>query len=49
MNRSFVVSRIVLSIRHHKYVFVRFSTEIKVSSPILNKSEIPPDKRQAKV
>ena len=38
----------MLSIRHHKDVFVRFSTEINDSSPIENKSEIPPDKRQAK-
>jgi hypothetical protein len=29
-------------------IFVRFSTEIKFSSPILNKSEIPQDRRQAK-
>ena len=36
----------MLSIRHHKKFLVRFSREMIFSNSFLNRSEIPPDRRQ---
>ena len=49
MNKSFVESRIVLSIQHHKKFLVCSFREMKFSNSFLNRSEIPPDRRQLKL